>query len=108
MATDTLAQDTASLLAGFGIAAETLTAGDLPVASPIDGSRIASLRPHRQHDLDRMIADAGRAFLLWRAVPPPRRGELVRLFAEQLRTHKTGARPAGVDRGRQNPRRGPG
>src|SRR5205823_2566773 len=88
MATDTLAHETASLLAGFGMAPDILTDGDFPVISPIDGSRIASLRRHRRGDLDGMIADAERAFLLWRAGPPPRRGELVRLYAEQLRAHK--------------------
>src|SRR5258708_1148257 len=44
---------------------------------------------HGRNDLGRMIAEAERAFLAWRAVPPPRRGELVRLYAEQLREHKT-------------------
>jgi aldehyde dehydrogenase (NAD+) len=88
MARDTLAQDTASLLAGFGILPEILTEGDFPAVSPIDGSRIASLRRHSRDDLDGMIADAECAFLRWRAVPPPCRGELVRLYAEQLRQHK--------------------
>src|SRR3954452_15370176 len=88
MTTDTLAHDTASLLADFGIAPDTLTKGDFPVVSPIDGGRIASLRRHTRDDLDGMIAAAERAFLLWRAVPPPRRGELVRLYAGQLRQHK--------------------
>jgi aldehyde dehydrogenase (NAD+) len=89
MITDTLAHETASLLAGFGIAPGTLTAGDFPVTSPIDGARVAALRRHTRDDLGRMIAEAERAFLAWRAVPPPRRGELVRLYAEQLRQHKT-------------------
>jgi aldehyde dehydrogenase (NAD+) len=89
MTTDTLARDTESLLAGFGIAPDIVKAGDLPVISPIDGSRIAALRRHTKNDLDGMIDAAERAFLLWRALPPPRRGELVRLFAEELRRHKT-------------------
>ena len=88
MTTNNLAEDTASILAGFGIAPEILKAGDFSVASPIDGGRIASLRQHTREDLDRMIAAAERAFLLWRAIPAPRRGELVRLFAEELRRHK--------------------
>src|SRR5207248_6693188 len=71
-----------------GILPEILTEGDFPVVSPIDGGRIASLRPHSREDLDGMIAAAERAFLRWRTVPPPRRGELVRLFAEELRQHK--------------------
>ena len=89
MSRDNLSRETASILSGFGIAPETLNAGDFAVASPIDGSRIASLRRHPKGDLDGMIAAAERAFLMWRAVPPPRRGELVRLYAEQLREHKS-------------------
>jgi aldehyde dehydrogenase (NAD+) len=46
------------------------------------------IRGHSRNDLDGMIAAAERAFLAWREVPAPRRGELVRLFAEQLRQHK--------------------
>src|SRR5438067_13140418 len=88
MTTDTLPGETASLLAGFGIGPEILSAGDFAVTSPIDGSRIAALRPHTPGDLETMLAAAERAFPLWRAVPPPRRGELVRLFAEELRRHK--------------------
>ena len=44
MSRDSLSRETASILSGFGIALETLNAGDFAVASPIDGSRIASLR----------------------------------------------------------------
>ncbi|MBV9584661.1 MAG: aldehyde dehydrogenase family protein, partial [Alphaproteobacteria bacterium] len=88
MTTDNLAHDTASLLTGFGISPETLNAGDFAVASPIDGGRIAALRPHTRGDLGGMVAAAERAFLAWRNVPAPRRGELVRLFAEELRRHK--------------------
>jgi L-aminoadipate-semialdehyde dehydrogenase len=89
MTTNNLEEETAALLAGFGIDRKVLQEGDLAVMSPIDGSRIAALRPHRRADLGLKIAVAERAFLLWRTVPAPRRGELVRLFAEQLRTHKT-------------------
>jgi aldehyde dehydrogenase (NAD+) len=88
MSEKTLLHQTAALLGDFGIAAETLTNGDLPVTSPIDGSRIATIRRHGRNDLDGMIAAAERAFPAWREVPAPRRGELVRLFAEQLRRHK--------------------
>ncbi len=85
MTTDTLFRETGALLAEFGIA---LSDGDLPVGSPIDGSRIAAVQRHDRADLDRMTAAAERAFIAWRSVPPPRRGELVRLFAEELRHHK--------------------
>ncbi len=85
MTTETLFRETGALLAKFGIA---LGGGDLPVASPIDGSRIAAVQHHDQADLERMVAAAEHAFVAWRSVPPPRRGELVRLFADELRHHK--------------------
>ncbi len=88
MTTGTLARETGALLAEFGVAEDTLSGGDLPILSPIDGSRIAALRRHDPADLGRMVAAAERAFVVWRNVPPPRRGELVRLFAEELRRHK--------------------
>src|SRR5437588_3157252 len=88
MSEKTLLHQTAALLGDFGIGVETLASGDVPVTSPIDGSRIATIRGHGRKDLDGMIAIAERAFLARREVPAPRRGELVRLFAEQLRQHK--------------------
>jgi L-aminoadipate-semialdehyde dehydrogenase len=87
MATKTLFHETGSLLAALGVTPVPLS-GDLPVSSPIDGSRIAAVQRHDRADLERMIVAAERAFLAWRNVPPPRRGELVRLFAEELRQHK--------------------
>src|SRR5258708_25970217 len=92
MTTDTLAEQTVSLLAGFGIPSEMLNAGDFPVVSPIDGGRIASLRRHTRGDLDGMIAAAERAFVLWRAVPPPRPGAPVPLFSGPFRQPKPPAR----------------
>jgi L-aminoadipate-semialdehyde dehydrogenase len=88
MTTETPSREAGALLAEFGIARDSLSGGDLPVFSPIDGSRIAEVRRHDRADLDRMIAAAESAFAEWRSVPPPRRGELVRLFAEELRHHK--------------------
>src|SRR6266436_5178435 len=85
MTTETLFRETATLLAEFGVAS---SGGDLAVASPIDGSQIAAVERHDRADLERMIAAAERAFSAWRSVPPPRRGELVRLFADELRQHK--------------------
>src|SRR5947207_14637186 len=101
MTTDNLARETASLLAGFGIGPEILSARDFAVTSPIDGSRIAVLRPHTPGDLDTMIAAAERAFPLCHAVPPPRRGESVRLFAEELRRLKPAhGRPVSIEAGK--------
>jgi aldehyde dehydrogenase (NAD+) len=88
MTTETLSRQAGTLLAQFGVDPARLAGGDLKVRSPIDGSEIANLRRHDRADLDRMVAASEHAFAIWRTVPAPRRGELVRLFAEELRHHK--------------------
>ena len=45
-----------------------------------------SLRCHTRVEVDASIARAVQAFLVWRDVPAPQRGALVRLFGEALRT----------------------
>ncbi|HWH22230.1 MAG TPA: aldehyde dehydrogenase family protein [Allosphingosinicella sp.] len=62
--------------------------GDLRAFSPIDGGQIGSVRSASSDDVERAVASARKAFLEWRAVPAPRRGELVRIFGEVLRQHK--------------------
>ena len=64
------------------------TDGALEIATPIDGARIASLKPHTRAEVDATIERAAAAFKIWRDVPAPRRGELVRLFGEELRAAK--------------------
>jgi aldehyde dehydrogenase (NAD+) len=64
------------------------TGGTLAAHSPIDGALIATVSEHTPAQMDGMIARAGAAFDLWRAVPAPRRGELVRLLGEELRAAK--------------------
>ncbi len=72
--------------AGLGLA--ELTGGALAVRSPIDGAEIARVRETPLADMPAVIARAGSAFALWRDVPAPRRGELVRLLGEELRAAK--------------------
>ncbi|HVN34100.1 MAG TPA: aldehyde dehydrogenase family protein [Casimicrobiaceae bacterium] len=62
--------------------------GALEVATPIDGARLAALEPHTKAEVGAMIERANAAFDVWRSVPAPRRGELVRLFGEELRAAK--------------------
>jgi len=76
------------LLTRLGVPPAALTGGDLPVHSPIDGSRLAFVHSHTEHDMQDAIALAGQAFLAWRQVPAPHRGELVRLLGDELRRHK--------------------
>jgi aldehyde dehydrogenase (NAD+) len=61
---------------------------DLSARSPIDGAELARLRAHTKADVAAMVGAADGAFLAWRDWPAPRRGELVRLFGEELRAAK--------------------
>src|SRR6185503_12347826 len=69
------------LLGTFGVA----TSGDLLSYSPIDGAEIGRVATG---DPAEAAARAQQAFLKWRTVPAPRRGELVRLLGEELRAAK--------------------
>jgi aldehyde dehydrogenase (NAD+) len=60
----------------------------LTAHSPIDGANLAQLRSDSAADTTRKIDAAHAAFLKWRAVPAPQRGELVRLFGNVLRANK--------------------
>ena len=62
--------------------------GSLDSRSPIDGSVIGSVPEAAPQDMTAACERARAAFLAWRTVPPPRRGELVRLIGEELRTAK--------------------
>jgi len=84
----TIAKETADLLSKLGVAAETLSGGNLFVTSPVTGERIAALRQVTPADAGRAIEEAHAAFAKWRLVPGPRRGELVRLLGEELRAAK--------------------
>mgnify|MGYP002780798322 CR=1 FL=1 len=82
----TIAADTAALLRQLGVADAAFTGGDLFAHSPIDGSVIGAV--HSTADLDEALARAAAAFVQWRSVPAPKRGELVRLLGEELRANK--------------------
>ena len=76
------------LLDRLGIAATLSAQGPLEVRSPIDGRTVARLPLADAAAVTAAVGDAHRAFLAWRSVPAPRRGELVRLFGEELRREK--------------------
>lgn len=72
----------------LGLDPAELQGGNLKVFSPIDGVQLASLKTTTKVQADTIIAHSVTAFQEWRTVPPPRRGELIRIFAEILREHK--------------------
>jgi aldehyde dehydrogenase (NAD+) len=80
--------DLEQTLGELGMDAGSLRDGDLAVTTPIDGREIARVQSSDSASVDRAMQRAGEAFSAWREVPPPARGELVRLLGEELRRHK--------------------
>jgi aldehyde dehydrogenase (NAD+) len=78
----------AETLAAAGLTAADITGGSLPVHSPIDAALVAHVHETALADMPAVIARAQTAFKAWRDVPAPRRGELVRLLGEELRSAK--------------------
>jgi aldehyde dehydrogenase (NAD+) len=65
-----------------------LPEGRLESVSPIDRRVIGGVAESSSEDVAAAVGRAHEAFLAWRTVPPPRRGELVRLFGDVLRSEK--------------------
>ncbi|MBV8666803.1 MAG: aldehyde dehydrogenase family protein [Burkholderiaceae bacterium] len=78
----------AKLLDQLGVDLTACQGQDLHSRSPIDGAVLASLRADTPAQANEKIGRAHQAYQKWRHVPAPRRGELIRLFGEELRTHK--------------------
>jgi aldehyde dehydrogenase (NAD+) len=72
----------------LGLDEAALGSGDLDARSPIDGRVMGRVRTASPAEVAAAVERAHAAFLAWRTVPPPRRGELVRLFGEELRANK--------------------
>lgn len=60
----------------------------IAVRSPIDGAPLGTVPETPASAVPDIAARAAAAFVQWRAVPAPRRGELVRLLGEELRAAK--------------------
>ncbi|TNE28263.1 MAG: aldehyde dehydrogenase family protein, partial [Alphaproteobacteria bacterium] len=81
-------KDTAELMGLFGVDAARYTGGTLKVHSPVDGSEIAAVHEDSVAEAEGKIAAAHQAFLAWRKIPAPKRGELVRIYGDILRAYK--------------------
>jgi aldehyde dehydrogenase (NAD+) len=84
---DTLAAETSAILTRLGVT-ELAHDGDLIARSPITGGELARLHSHSPAQVTETVAAAQEAFLQWRTVPAPVRGQLVRELGELLREHK--------------------
>ena len=56
--------------------------------SPVDGQLIGKVRQANREDYDKVIESAKSAFKVWRTVPAPKRGEIVRQMGDALRANK--------------------
>ena len=56
--------------------------------SPVDGKLIASVNAATEADYEAVILKAQEAFIEWRTIPAPKRGEIVRQLAEKIREYK--------------------
>lgn len=77
-----------TILSQLGVNLADYQGQDIPSVSPVNGATLATLRADNADQVNAKITRAQAAFLQWRNVPAPRRGELVRLFGEELRQHK--------------------
>ena len=62
--------------------------GEINVYSPVDGKFIAKVYQATEEDYEKVVDKAHEAFLYWRSVPAPQRGEVVRQIGLQLRKYK--------------------
>ena len=62
--------------------------GELESLSPATGEALAKIQLASLADYECVMARAATAFLEWRMVPAPQRGEIVREIANELRLHK--------------------
>jgi aldehyde dehydrogenase (NAD+) len=87
MATDktALEHEVRELLSRLGVQESKYAEGELVVRSPITGQVIARVAKTPEAEAREAIVAAQQAFLAWRSVPAPRRGELVRVLGEELR-----------------------
>ncbi|HEY8399847.1 MAG TPA: aldehyde dehydrogenase family protein [Cytophagaceae bacterium] len=58
------------------------------IISTVDGKHIATVSMANKDDYERVVKTAEEAFLIWREMPAPARGEIVRQIGEKLRQYK--------------------
>ena len=74
--------------AGFGQWIAHPAGGEIASLNPTDGKPLARVRMAARSDYDQIVASAQQAFINWRMVPAPQRGEIVRQLGNALREVK--------------------
>lgn len=77
-----------TLIKKLGLNCLDLRGGDLQVYSPTDGALLGELATCSTSKVDTVIANAETAFHVWKTVPAPKRGELIRILGNKLREKK--------------------
>lgn len=67
---------------------KTNNQGEIISYNPANGKPIANVYPCSETDYENVIKTAEKAFLEWRKVPAPKRGEVIRLLGDELRKQK--------------------
>ena len=80
--------DLPEILDALSLSRGIAQSGQLAVRSPIDGNTIADVAIDSRASVYQKVKAAEEAYQAWRRMPAPRRGELIRLFGEELRRHK--------------------
>jgi aldehyde dehydrogenase (NAD+) len=84
-----VADEAAAILERLGVDKSLRAGGGMPSFSPVTGEKVADLATVSPAGAAASIDEAHAAFLQWRLVPAPKRGELVRLLGEELRAAKS-------------------
>ncbi len=58
------------------------------IFSPVDGTKIGSISFTTNDEYEQVVKSSQNAFLTWRTLPAPKRGEIVRQYGNVLRTYK--------------------
>jgi aldehyde dehydrogenase (NAD+) len=83
-----LGNEAANLLEALGVSRSLYQSGNLSACSPLTGEIIGQVPTTPPVEVERIIGSAHEAFLAWRSVPAPRRGEFVRQLGDELRVNK--------------------
>jgi aldehyde dehydrogenase (NAD+) len=77
-----------AILSRLGVGEWAFARDGMPASSPITGEVVTHVRITSPQEASAAIGRAAQAYEAWRMVPPPRRGEFVRILAEELRAAK--------------------
>ncbi|WP_112662229.1 L-piperidine-6-carboxylate dehydrogenase [Microvirga flavescens] len=83
-----VADEARALLKRLGVPDSAFAPTGRPAFSPITGEVLVHVKETTPDEAKAAIGRAHEAFLAWRKIPAPRRGEFVRLLGEELRAAK--------------------